>query len=114
MSVPHPIPWIFLLLIVALGQWVVILLPLTRRLERLYPTVWNQLGRPIVPPPWRKMTIREEWRQDIAHYRLMLLVGLPDRQTTLLIWCARLGWGLMAVLVVLSFAAGPISYQLAN
>jgi len=115
MSIPHPLPWIFLLLIVGIGQWV-ILWPLTRRLERLHPTVWDQLGRPRVPPPWRPWhtSIREEWHQNIAFYRLLLLHGLPDRQTTLLIWCARLGFGLMAILLVLSFNEGPISYHFGN
>jgi hypothetical protein len=111
MPFPHPIPWIFLLLVAAIGQWGILRL-LIRRLGRLYPDVWNQLGRPNIRPRW--LTVREEWHQIVAQHRILLLVGLPDRQTTLLVWCARFGYSLVAILLVLSFTEGPINYHFGN
>jgi hypothetical protein len=105
------IPWIFLLLVFGIGQGGILWL-LTHRLERLYPALWNQMGRPKIGP--RSLTLREEWHQIVAQHRLLLLGGLPDRRTMLLVWCARFGYGLVAILVVLSFAEGPINSHSGN
>jgi hypothetical protein len=106
MPIPHPIPWIFLLLVVGIAQGGILWL-LIRRLERLHPALWNQLGQPKIGPRW--LTFRAEWDQMLAQHRLLLITGLPDRKAMLLVWCARIGYGVVAVLFLLSVAEGPIS-----
>jgi hypothetical protein len=46
MSIPHPIPWFFLLAIVVVAKLAVLVL-LCRRLRQAFPSVWNDLGRPF-------------------------------------------------------------------
>jgi hypothetical protein len=105
-----------LLLAVVIGQWIILWL-LIHRLEQLYLNVWDQLGRPSVSPTFRVTTVRESWQRMIAQHRLMLFIfrrqnaALHDDQIVLLVWCARFGYGLMVVLLVLSIAEGPITFH---
>jgi hypothetical protein len=117
MSIPHPIPWIFVLLAVSIG-YLGILVALIRRLERLHPTVWAQLGRPKSYPHFVKRG--EQWHEWKTGLYVQLFIfwhrysDLGDRRVSLLVWCARIAWGLSAILLPLSFAEGPVTYHFGN
>jgi hypothetical protein len=104
MSLPKPIPLVaFFILII--GQTIIFWL-LARRLRRSFPSVWYQLERPL---GYERLGTRENLRDLKANLNLMHFVWrreyveLGDRKITLLVWCARIGYGLIAAIVMLPF-----------
>jgi hypothetical protein len=99
MSTPHPIPWLFIVLPALAVQWTLLWL-LIRRLRLHHLIVWTELGEPRV--------FAGTWQRMIAQYRLLFFVfrtqyvDLLDDQVAFLIWCARFGFVLLAIIALLS------------
>jgi hypothetical protein len=111
-SVPHPVPWIFLFAIVAIAKLAVLVL-LCRRLRQAFPAVWNDLGRPFSFERYVPSTsLSQGLTEQNAQWSLLFYIfsgqyrDLHDRTAALLVWCARLACALIAVLLVLALSAG--------
>jgi hypothetical protein len=119
-SVPHPIPWIFLLAIVAIAKLAVLVL-LCRRLRQAFPVVWNDLGRPFSFERYVPSTsLSQGLSEQNAQWSLLFYIfsgqyrDLHDRTIALLVWCARLACALIVVLLVLAMSEGwpqPLRYK---
>jgi hypothetical protein len=112
MSIPHPVPWIFLLAIVAIAKLAVLVL-LCRRLRQAFPAVWNDLGRPFSFERYVPSTsLSQGLTEQNAQWSLLFYIfsgqyrDLHDRTIALLVWCARLACVLIAILLVLALSAG--------
>jgi hypothetical protein len=96
-ALPVTIPWIIPLMILIAG-WYVVFWLLARRLRRAFPSTWDLLGRPLGHP------FIDSLRAWGPNFRLMLFVwrrqhvDLGDHKITLLVWCARIGLGLVNAL----------------
>jgi hypothetical protein len=122
-SVPHPIPWIFLLAIVAIAKLAVLVL-LCRRLRQAFPVVWNDLGRPFSFERYVPSTsLSQGLSEQNAQWSLLFYIfsgqyrDLHDRTIALLVWCARLACALIVVLLVLAMSEGwpqPLRYKWGN
>lgn len=119
-SVPHPVPWILLLALVAVGKLTLLVL-LSRRLQQAFPSVWNDLGRPFSFERYVPSTsMSQGLSEQSAQYSLLFYVfsgryrELHDRAVTGLVWSARLAVVLIAVLLVLTLSEGwpqPLRYK---
>jgi hypothetical protein len=104
MSLAYSIPWVIPILILALGNGAVTW-SLSRRLRQTFPDVWTQLGSPGYPV--FSISVSDARRAEKAERRLFFFVcsnrhvALRDSFISRLVWCARLGYVLVAVLVVL-------------
>ncbi len=122
-SIPHPVPWIFLLALVAVGKLTVLVL-LTRRLQQAFPSVWNDLGRPFSFQRYLPSTsMSQGLSEQNAQWSLLFYIfsgryrDLHDRTVALLVWCARLACVLIAILLVLTLSEGwpqPLRYKWAS
>lgn len=120
MSIPHPIPWFFLLAIVVVAKLAVLVL-LCRRLRQAFPSVWNDLGRPFSFERYMPSTsFSQGLTEQNAQWSLLFYIfsgqyrDLHDRTVALLVWCARLACVLIAVLLVLALSEGwpqPLRYK---
>ncbi|MGC1445737.1 MAG: hypothetical protein WA837_09755 [Xanthobacteraceae bacterium] len=120
MSIPHPIPWFFLLAIVVVAKLAVLVL-LCRRLRQAFPSVWNDLGRPFSFERYMPSTsLSQGLTEQNAQWSLLFYIfsgqyrDLHDRTVALLVWCARLACVLIAVLLVLALSEGwpqPLRYK---
>ncbi len=123
MSIPHPIPWFFLLAIVVVAKLAVLVL-LCRRLRQAFPSVWNDLGRPFSFERYMPSTsLSQGLTEQNAQWSLLFYIfsgqyrDLHDRTVALLVWCARLACVLIAVLLVLALSEGwpqPLRYKWGN
>lgn len=123
MSIPHPIPWFFLLAIVVVAKLAVLVL-LCRRLRQAFPSVWNDLGRPFSFERYMPSTsFSQGLTEQNAQWSLLFYIfsgqyrDLHDRTVALLVWCARLACVLIAVLLVLALSEGwpqPLRYKWGN
>jgi hypothetical protein len=122
-SVPHPVPLIFLLALVAVGKLIVLVL-LSRRLQQTFPSVWNDLGRPFSFQRYVPSTsMSQGLSEQNAQWSLLFYIfsgqyrDLHDRAVALLVWCARLACVLFAILLVLTLSEGwpqPLRYKWAS
>ena len=110
-SVPHPVPWIFLLAIVAIAKLALLVL-LCRRLRQAFPSAWNDLGRPFSFERYAPSTsLNQGLTEQNAQWSLLFYIfsgqyrDLHDRTVTLLVWSARLACVLIVVLLVLALSA---------
>jgi hypothetical protein len=110
-SVPHPVPWIFLLAIVAIAKLALLVL-LCRRLRQAFPSAWNDLGRPFSFERYAPSTsLNQGLTEQNAQWSLLFYIfsgqyrDLHDRTVTLLVWSARLACVLIVVLLVLALNA---------
>ena len=120
MSIPHPIPWFFLLAVVVVAKLAVLVL-LCRRLRQAFPSVWNDLGRPFSFERYMPSTsFSQGLTEQNAQWSLLFYIfsgqyrDLHDRTVALLVWCARLACVLIAVLLVLALSEGwpqPLRYK---
>ena len=120
MSIPHPIPWFFLLAIVVVAKLAVLVL-LCRRLRQAFPSVWNDLGRPFSFERYMPSTsLSQGLTEQNAQWSLLFYIfsgqyrDVHDRTVALLVWCARLACVLIAVLLVLALSEGwpqPLRYK---
>ncbi|MGB7176018.1 MAG: hypothetical protein WBD33_04145 [Xanthobacteraceae bacterium] len=120
MSIPHPIPWYFLLAIVVVAKLAVLVL-LCRRLRQAFPSVWNDLGRPFSFERYMPSTsLSQGLTEQNAQWSLLFYIfsgqyrDVHDRTVALLVWCARLACVLIAVLLVLALSEGwpqPLRYK---
>lgn len=123
MSIPHPIPWYFLLAIVVVAKLAVLVL-LCRRLRQAFPSVWNDLGRPFSFERYMPSTsLSQGLTEQNAQWSLLFYIfsgqyrDVHDRTVALLVWCARLACVLIAVLLVLALSEGwpqPLRYKWGN
>ncbi|MGA9949797.1 MAG: hypothetical protein WBQ24_16225 [Xanthobacteraceae bacterium] len=123
MSIPHPIPWFFLLAIVVVAKLAVLVL-LCRRLRQAFPSVWNDLGRPFSFERYMPSTsLSQGLTEQNAQWSLLFYIfsgqyrDVHDRTVALLVWCARLACVLIAVLLVLALSEGwpqPLRYKWGN
>ena len=119
-SVPHPVPWIFLLAIVAIAKLAVLVL-LCCRLRQAFPVVWNDLGRPFSFERYVPSTsLSQGLSEQNAQWSLLFYIfsgqyrDLHDRTIALLVWCARFACALIVVLLVLAMSEGwpqPLRYK---
>jgi hypothetical protein len=106
-SLPVTIPWVIALLVPGVGCQIIFWL-LARRLRRAFPSIWDQLGRPLGYPSLF-VSLSENLNALGANLRLMFFawrrqhVDLGDHKITLLVWCTRIGYGLITALVAISF-----------
>jgi hypothetical protein len=104
MSLSKPIPLVTLFILI-IGQTIIFWL-LARRLRRSFPSIWDQLERPL---GYERLGTRENLRDLKANLALVNFVWrqeyveLRDQKITLLVWCARIGYGLIAAIVLLPF-----------
>ncbi|MGA7429650.1 MAG: hypothetical protein WBW35_04385 [Xanthobacteraceae bacterium] len=123
MSIPHPIPWFFLLAIVVVAKLAVLVL-LCRRLRQAFPSVWNDLGRPFSFERYMPSTsLSQGLTEQNAQWSLLFYIfsgqyrDVHDRTVALLVWCARLACVLIAVLLVLALSERwpqPLRYKWGN
>ena len=111
-SVPHPVPWIFLLAIVAVAKLALLVL-LCRRLRQAFPSVWEGLGRPFSFERYVPSTsLSQGLSEQNAQWSLLFYIfsgqyrDLHDHTVTRLVWSARLACALIVVLLVLAMSEG--------
>jgi hypothetical protein len=113
MFIGYPVPWLIPLAINGIGL-VTVHWFLVQRLRQAFPAVWTQLGCPAFS---FSTSVREGWKQEKAGYRLFWFiwsgrhVALQDSTVGRLVWCARLGYGLVIIFFVLGWINGTLAFH---